>query len=132
MILTLRAIIYALFHPTAVLHLTVVRRYVDAQKNFIGELYEGEGRTAKMIGASCDSWPFNANLAALPFGSGLCWQKDFLAPLPANTLRVGALKPEDNAAVQRHIAIRRFCILRITVLNRFVEHVMEADCARAR
>lgn len=105
----------------------MVRRYADAQKNFIGELYDGAGRDAKMIGATCDNWPMNADVKGLPGMPSLCWKKEFLAPLPANTLRVGALKPEDNKTVQDYIACRRFSPIRITVLNRFVEHILESD-----
>lgn len=123
----LRALWYFIFHPFDVVYLTVVRRYADAQKHFISELYEGEGRDAKMIGASCDNFPLNADTRALPATPSLCWGRDFTAPLPANTLRVGAFKPEENEAVRQHMAVRRFCVIRIVILNRFVEHVMEQD-----
>ena len=124
MLLFLRAVWYTLCHPFDIVHLTVVRRYVDAQNHFIGELYEGNDRDAKMIGASCDSWPLNADQCPLPNNPRVCWKMDFLAPLPANTLRVGAWEAADNAKVQAHLSIRRFCPLRVTVLNRFVEHVL--------
>lgn len=127
MILLLRAVLYYLTHPRQSVHFTVVRRYADAQKHFIGELYEGEGRTAKMIGATCDNWPLNATSHPLPGKPKLCWGFDFLAPLPENTLRVGALEPQDNASVQSYVSTRRFNALHITVLNRFVEHIMESD-----
>lgn len=127
MISFLKALWYASLHPFDPVYLTVVRRYADAQKNFIGELYEGEGRTAKMIGASCDNWPLNADVSPLRGSPQICWRKDFLSPLPLNTLRVGAMEPKDNRTVQQHIAARRFSPIRITVLNRFVEHIMESD-----
>lgn len=119
--LFLCAIAFVICHPFDILYLTVVRRYVDAQGNFIGELYEGNDRAAMMIGASCDNWPLDADARPLPAHSSLCWKEQFTAPLPNNTLRVGAWDAKDNAKVQEYIAIRRFCVLRVTVLNRFVE-----------
>lgn len=127
MISLLKAVWYFALHPFDVVQLTVVRRYADAQKHFIGELYEGEGRTARMIGASCDNWPLNADARPLPLNPTVCWRRDFLAPLPANTLRVGAMEPQDNKSVQDYIAARRFSPIRITVLNRFVEYILESD-----
>lgn len=124
MIAFLKAIIFVVCHPFDIFYLTVVRRYVDAQGHYIGELYEGNDRTAKMIGASCDNWPLNADEHPLPPSPRVCWREDFLAPLPDNTLRVGAMEPQDNAKAQAYVALRRFCILRVTVLNRFVEHVL--------
>lgn len=130
MISFLKALWYVAFHPFDPVYFTVVRRYADAQKNFIGELYEGNGRDAKMIGASCDNWPLNADVSGLPGRPKLCWKKDFLAPLPANTLRVGAMEPKDNKTVQSYIASRQLSPIRITVLNRFVEHILESDYVR--
>lgn len=130
MISFIKALIYVAFHPYDVLYLTVVRRYADAQKNFIGELYEGLDRNAKMIGVSCDSWPLNADHAPLNANPRVCWKEEFLAPLPPNTLRVGAMEPKDNKAVQDYVAMRRFCPIRVTVLNRFVEYILESDHVR--
>ncbi len=107
--------------------MTIVRRYVDAQKHFIGELYEGEGRTARMIGMSCDSLPFTIEHAQPSALQCFC---EFTAPMKANRIRVGGQEPTDNAHVWKHVARWRFCIVRITVLNRFIERVMESDCAR--
>jgi hypothetical protein len=119
-----KALAHSAWHPFDILHLTIVRRYADAQGNYIGELYEGDGRGAKMIGASCDNWPLNADVAPLPAMPRVCWKKEFPEPLPKNTLRVGAMEPQDNARVQAYVALRRFCVIRITVMNRFVEHVL--------
>lgn len=124
MIEFIKAIWYTIIHPFDVLHLTVVRRYVDAQGNFIGELYDGNTPNAKMIGATCDNWPLNADTCPLPGAPRLCWRMSFLEPLPANTLRVGSFVPADNARAQEYIARRRFCKIRVTVLNRFVERVL--------
>lgn len=120
----IKALAYFAAHPFDVFHVTVVRRYADAQGNFIGELYDGDGRAARMIGASCDNWPLDADVKALPGSPRLCWSKSFLDALPRNTLRVGAMQPQDNATVQAYVSTRRFCPIRVTVLNRFVEHVL--------
>jgi hypothetical protein len=103
------------------LDLTVVRRYADAQGNYIGELYEN----GRMIGASCDSWPLDADTRPMPMHPKICWSKSFLDPLPKNTLRIGSFDPTDNADVQAYVAKRRFLPLRVVVLNRFVEHVLD-------
>lgn len=120
----LAALWHTAMHPFDVVYLTVVRRYVDAQGHYIGELYEGNGRESRMIGASCDNWPLDADTKPLPGFPNVCWRKSFLESLPANTLRVGALEPQDNAKVQEYVAMRRFLPLRITIANRFVEHVL--------
>ena len=120
MLTFLKAIGYFLMHPCTPFNITVVRRYADAQGHFIGELYQDE----RMIGASCDNWPLNADTAALPSRPRVCYSKSFLDPLPANTLRVGAFEPSLNKIVQEHVALRRFLPLRVTVRTRFVEHVM--------
>ena len=126
MIAFLRAIAYAVFHQNKVIYLAVVRRYVDAQKNFIGELYEN----GKMIGASCDNFPFNADIKPLPGKPRLCWGQDFLASLPPYTIRIGSFDPKDNDAVRKRMSDRRFCTFRIEFRNAFVEHVLESDICR--
>jgi hypothetical protein len=119
----LRALWFSLTHPSHVLSLTVSRRYADAQGNYVGELYE----RGRMIGASYDNWPLNADTMPIPIHPQVCWAKTFLEPLPKNTLRVGAWVPQDNNDVQAYFAMRRFCPFKIIVLNRFVEHVMEKN-----
>lgn len=124
MIAFLNALVYVVFHPSEVLYVTVVRRYADAQKRFIGELYVGEGRTAKMIGASCDNLP----LEVKPKTPGVVrWGPSFLDPMEPNTVLVGAMEPKDNASIHAYFALRRFCVKRVDVLNRFVEHILESD-----
>lgn len=123
--LFIKAFWYAAMHPFEVCYFTVVRRYPDAQSNYIGELYEGSGRDARMIGASCDNWPLDADEHPISGHPRICWSKSFLEPLPRNTLRVGAMDPEDNARLQEYVSIRRFCPIRITVLNRFIEEVLD-------
>ncbi len=110
-----------------IIHLTIVRRYVDAQSNFIGELYMGNGRDAKMIGMSCDSFPFNNEGAVR---GQIDFKHDFTEPMGANVIRVGGQEPAENATVRSAIALVRYCPMTITILNRFVEHVLEKDCAR--
>lgn len=121
MLFKLKALFYAAFH-SEIIRLTVVRRYVDAQKNYIGELYMGSDREAKMIGMSCDNLPFNVERAV---GAKLCWGKDFLAVMAPNTLRVGAQEPKDNESVRRIIAVRQYCDFEINVRNRFIEYVLD-------
>lgn len=119
---------YAFRHPYETVELTVVRRYVDAQKNFIGELYA----SGKMIGASCDNFPFNADKAPLTGKPRVCYSLDFTAPLPENTIRVGAFDPQENDQVRAYMALRSTLPVRVTILNRFVEHVLEKDCVKDR
>jgi len=120
----IKALAYRLCHPFEIVTFTVVRRYVDAQGHYIGELYDGSDPDSKMIGASCDSWPLNADTSPLPDNPRVCWRLSFLDPLPVNTLRVGALEPKDNAKVQAYVSMKRFNTMRVSVHNRFVEHVM--------
>jgi hypothetical protein len=120
MLTLVKSIAYFIAHPFDTFHVTIVRRYADAQGHFIGELYQDE----RMIGASCDNWPLNADVATLPSSPRVCWRKSFLEPLPSNTLRVGAFEPSLNAIVQEYVAMRRWLPLRVTVCNRFVEHVL--------
>jgi hypothetical protein len=122
LILFLKALLYKAMHPFETLRLTIVRRYIDAQANYIGELYEGN----RMIGASCDNMPLNAYTGGFPPSPKICYRLSFLDALPLNTLRVGAIEPKDNKRVQEYIALRRFCTLELTVHNRFIEYVMES------
>lgn len=50
MILFIKSLWYFARHPFDVVQLTVVRRYADAQGHYIGELYDDNGRSARMIG----------------------------------------------------------------------------------
>lgn len=119
----LKAIGYFLAHPFDTVDLTIVRRYADAQTHFIGELYEGSGRDAKMIGMSCDNLPLNAVTGSYD----ISYTHSFLDALPAMTIRVGALEPKDNAKIQEYIALRRFCMIRVTIMNRFIEYVLQGN-----
>ena len=123
----LKALAYFICHPYYVLDLTIVRRYADAQGHYIGELYEGVDRSSRMIGASCDNWPLNADVQPISGKPRICYKQSFLDPLPLNTLRVGAFEPKDNAKVQDYIAMRRFNTVKLTVHNRFCEYVLEGS-----
>lgn len=127
MIDIIKAIFYSLFHYEMV-HITVVRRYKDAQANFIGELYLGEGRQAKMIGMTCDSLPFDVGAANVPLRKyRLEFKHDFLAPMAPLGLRVGGVEPSTHGSVCNLIALRRYCPIKVVVLNRFIEHVLEKE-----
>ncbi len=127
MISFIKALVYMLIHPYETVRFTVVRRYVDAQKHFIGELYDGDGREAKMIGMSCDNLPLEVK-EFTPYS--IRWGKSFLEPLKPNTILAGAAEPADNQKVYDYVALRRFFPVRIIVLNRFVEHILESDYVR--
>lgn len=104
----------------------MVRRYADAQKHFVGELYVGQGPTAKMIGMSCDNLPLNVK----PGTAGVVrWGHSFLDPMEPNTILVGGQEPADYAKVTEFFSVRRFNPKRVDVLNRFVEHILESDYA---
>jgi hypothetical protein len=112
-------------------HLAIVRRYADANHSFIGELYmygafAGVG-SYRMIGVSLDSLPLE--LGSLSLGDEpdtLDLAHDFLAPMPPNTLRVGAAEPADNDAVRKQIAALPRRNIRLVIQNRFIEHVLES------
>jgi hypothetical protein len=119
-----------LFSCTPV-HLAIVRRYTDANGHYIGELYR-ESTTAgisayRMVGASLDSFPLNADrLREGEVFYALELDKDFLAVMPANRLRVGAMDPKDNDAVRRMIGRLPRSRMTVVIQNRFIEHVMES------
>jgi hypothetical protein len=121
----LRSLVYR-----APVKLAIVRRYKDANDNFVGELYiEGSmaGVSAyRMIGASLDSFPLGTgslDLSKTPYVLDVA--NDFLALMPANRLRVGAMDPKDNDAVRRMIGRLPRRRMTIVIQNRFIEHVME-------
>jgi hypothetical protein len=111
-------------------HLAIVRRYVDANGHYVGELYmygmfAGMG-TYRLIGCSLDSLPLD--MAALSLGDApntLDLEHDFLAIMPPNTLRVGAAEPKDNEGVRQMIARIPRRNIRLVIQNRFIEHIME-------
>ena len=112
--------------------LTIVRRYQDAQKHNVGELYmystfAGIG-AYRLIGCSLDSFPLDlAALSLLDEPDALDLKWDFLASMGCNRMRVGAALPEDNESVRRMIRRIPRHNIRIVISNRFVEHVMAKD-----
>ena len=108
--------------------LAIVRRYEDANGNYVGELYlEQEQKgvfSYRMIGASLDSMPFEVGTLH-GMASWLDTHNDFLAYMPENRIRVGALDPKDNDAVRLMVAKLPKRNMSLTVQNGFIEHVME-------
>jgi hypothetical protein len=111
--------------------LTIVRRYQDAQGHNVGELYMystllGVG-AYRLIGCSLDSFPLDlTELSQLDESGALDLVHDFLAPMGAYTLRVGAPEPQDNDTVRRMIAYIPRKNIRLNISNRFVEHVIDS------
>lgn len=112
----------SLFDITIV-DVVIVRKYLDAKGNYVGELYIN----GKWTGASLDSLPFSE--PRLGIGQAykqniLDCENDFLADMPLNTIRVGGLTPQDNEKVRRHVAKFNARNMQITVFNRFIEAVL--------
>jgi hypothetical protein len=108
--------------------LAIVRRYADANGSYVGELYmEQEHRGVSsycMIGASLDTLPFDYPLPC-NVGISLDTDNDFLAPMPRDTFRVGALDPAENDKVRCMVAGLPRRNMTLVVQNRFIEHVLE-------
>lgn len=107
--------------------MAIVRRYADANGSFVGELYLLGSFAGvlqySMIGMSLDTLPFEAHEMS---GFDLDVENDFLKPMPAMCVRVGAQDPRDDKAVRDSIArIAREGTIVLQVQNRFVEHVMQ-------
>ena len=104
----------------------IVRRYADANGSFVGELYV-LGTFAgvlgyQMIGYSLDTLPFDAHAVE---AFDLDTEHDFLKPMPVGCVRVGAMNPQDNDAVRKHVAkLAAQGKIALQVQNRFVEHVL--------
>ena len=109
------------------IQLAIVRRYADANGHYVGELYAMQGKAYVMIGASLDSLP-------LEYTGGRMWRldtkRDFLAPMPRNVVRVGAVEPENNEYVRRIVARMPRMNMSLLVQNRFIERVMEHNNGR--
>lgn len=111
-------------------HLAIVRRYADANGHYVGELYKydtfaGIGQY-RMIGASLDAFSLDldgVSLADEP--DALDLTHDFLAPVDANTFRVGALEPQDNERVRQIVARLPRKNIRLVIKNGFIEHVLD-------
>jgi hypothetical protein len=111
--------------------LAIVRRYQDANHNFVGELYRYDTFAGigayRLVGCSLDS--LAVDLTALSLADEprtLDLAHDFLEPMPANTLRVGAATPIDNDTVRLMIRDIPRRNIRLVIQNRFIEHVLEA------
>lgn len=127
MLTRLYTYVRGLFNHTPALF-TVVRRYQDAHNHYVGELYLysivlGVG-AYRLIGCSLDSFPVYMTFYE---DAGMCLDlaHDFLAPMPADTLRVGAQIPQDNDSVRRMMGRIPRRNIRLVIQNRFVERVME-------
>jgi hypothetical protein len=112
--------------------LAIVRRYMDANGSYVGELYMDTGTRLgyAMVGVSLDSLPFvygsvNSVNGCYSAGDMLDTANDFLAFMPPMTIRVGALHPEDNDNVRRMVAKLSRRNMTLTIQNRFVENVLE-------
>lgn len=125
--------IRGLFDSTPV-HLAIVRRYADANGHYVGELYmygtfAGVG-TYRCVGCSLDSFPLELRSLSLGDEPGaLDLLHDFLAPMQANTLRVGAAEPKDNDSVRQMIGQLKRRNIRLVIQNKFIEYVLEGKKA---
>ena len=125
--------ICSLLSPQPV-RLAIVRRYQDANGNYVGELYMEQTISRKhdtlsgytMIGASLDSLPLDALNPSDDAGS---WRldtvNDFLAAMTPRTIRVGALDPRDNDEVRRLVAKLPRRKMSLVIQNRFIEYVID-------
>lgn len=101
------------------MNLAIVRRYVDMNGRFIGELY----LNGTMIGASQDNLP-------LEYKGGRLWFLDtwrsFLSPLTWRTVRVGGTAPDNDKATRRKVRWLVPFSTRLRVENRFVDDIVKA------
>ena len=105
--------------------LAIVRRYQDANGNYVGELYIEQtikGVTAyNMIGASLDSLPLDWTVEPRTWcGWTLDTRHDFLAPIALYTVRVGAMDPKDNDRIRRMVGKMPRWNMTLLVHNRFI------------
>lgn len=93
--------------------LAIVRRYVDMNGRYIGELY----LNGVMIGASQDNLP-------LDYAGGRLWLLDtwrsFLAPLTWRTVRVGGTEPANDKIARRRVRWLLPFSTKLRVENNFV------------
>jgi hypothetical protein len=121
MLKRLYAFVCSLISPHPV-RLAIVRRYADANGNYVGELYLDNGHGLYgMIGASLDSLGLNADGLTPHAGEMLDTRNDFLAYMPTCTVRVGALDPVDNDKVRRMIAQMPRKNMTLVIQNGFIE-----------
>lgn len=120
--------LYGLIDNTPI-RLAIVRRYADANGNYVGELYIERTRKGisgyDMIGMALDSLPLDQQ-NVIQDAWTLDTRHDFLEPMPmANVIRVGALEPKDNDSVRRMMAALPRRRMSLVIQNRFIEHIME-------
>lgn len=116
----------SLWSPRPV-RLAIVRRYEDANGNYVGELYMDTDKLGYgMIGASLDSLELNADGLTLHAGELLDTRHDFLTYMPAHTVRVGALDPADNNNVRRTIASLPKGNMTLVIRNGFINELRGA------
>lgn len=106
--------------------LAIVRRYLDANGSFVGELYVLGSFAGvagyHMIGVSLDTLPFAAREVGV---FTLDTEHDFLAPMPEGYVRVGAQDPRDNDRIRSEVRrMSKNGPIVLQVQNRFVEHVL--------
>ncbi len=136
MLSRLLAFFHGLLSPKPV-RLAIVRRYADANGNWIGELYIKRRRGShlehtsyEMVGVSLDSLPleestYDGDNVDGGIGARIDLEHDFLYPMPRGFVRVGALSPQDNDSVREMVAGLPKRRMTLTVHNRFIEHVLE-------
>lgn len=113
--------------------LAIVRRYTDANGAYVGELYVMDNFAGvsgyRMVGASLDTLPLDimdpvahcdAERASFLLDTG----NDFLAPMPPNTVRVGALDPHENDRTRHLVARLPRRGMGLVVRNGFIQHIM--------
>lgn len=118
----------SLFHQGPV-RLAIVRRYEDANGNYVGELYleqvisrkHDELKGYTMIGASLDNLELMADGKIFRGVDILDVHNDFLAPMLTPAVRVGALDPKSNDAVRQRIAQLPRRNMTIVINNGFIE-----------
>jgi hypothetical protein len=123
--------VLGLFKAKRTWSVVIVRRYADANGAYVGELYLLGSFMGvlgyQMIGVSLDTLPLEPKDPKDIAGFSLDTEHDFLAPMPAGCVRVGAQYPEDNDAVRANIArLAREGAIQLQVQNRFIEHVMRS------
>jgi hypothetical protein len=122
------------FFSHKAVRLAIVRRYVDANGSYVGELYmeqtQGGISSYRMIGASLDTLVpqecvYDNASVYTSLGAIFDTKHDFLYPMPSGIVRVGSLDPKSNDSVRRMIANLSRHIVSLVVQNRFIEHVLE-------
>lgn len=98
------------------INLTVVRRYVDMNGRYVGELY----LDGNMIGASLDNLPLDCQPTRLFW---LDTRRSFLKPMWPRTLRVGGTEPENDKFTRQLIRSMLGLNIVLHIENRFVDDI---------